>query len=28
DSEKLPEVSEALIHLAMTRLMLKRLACS
>jgi putative transposase len=26
DSEKLPEVSEALIHLAMTRLMLKRLA--
>jgi len=28
DFEKLPEVSEALIHLAMTRLMLKRLACS
>lgn len=28
DSEKLPEVSETLIDIAMTRLMLKRLACS
>ena len=26
DSEKLPEISEALIEMAMTRLMLKRLA--
>ncbi|QDZ39046.1 transposase [Euhalothece natronophila Z-M001] len=28
DSEKLPEISEALIEMAMTRLMLKRLAIS